>query len=815
MESEPKYSFSRMSSALEPFPSAAGSINLILSTSTPYATRTPMSALFLRANYSFINNGIFKPTQSFPFTYIQIYKIKQRPQTSMFTKNNHRDFFQRKKLVLATQRAETWEWKGLKGTIYSINLYVFVSFFFKAEVQFTILLDLPSAYAKLLSILKNIDILKSSSEGEFKKKNYGTRGREGTMNQQTQEETKNINIFYLSRFYHTKQSVYRRKGSYIIISRPKTSHIFTKKSNIKCVENIQKLPCFSIHNDNNCRERTPQKVPEPSRSYLFSRSRSGTSIHIFYNILGVRKWEFYYYVARFFSYTKEIPIPSFIKQIKINKKNQIRRMLIEYSLYRMFQSVERCAPQQKYTSLIMLIFDFLLNADHDIISSTNYSSIPIQYDPPVPIKCCEFGSPNSSDDRDNCRPIDVSKDPIFHKEGRFCMHFVRSLVASNGCSTGPREQQNQVTSYLDASQVYGSVDKEAQGLRTRSGGLLNESWSGGLLNESQLPSLRHGAFLPRQQCNINHTYEPECFKAGDVCVNEQPALTSMHTLWLRVHNNITRKQAYINPSWDDEILYQETRRIVAALHQQITYREFLPIVLGPEFMQEFQLNVHNQVYDNSYNASVDATITNVFATAAFRFGHTLIAEVFKGMGRNVSLLGNFDKPVVLNDPSTGPTALLQGLSACPTRGSDAFLTPTLVNNLSSIGSAPVGLDLMSLNIQRGRDHGLQPYTEWRKRCLLEPVNSFEDLYKVMDPEAAMVFKQAYKYVEDIDLFPAGLAENNMPGGLLGPTFSCLLGQQFQALKTGDRFWYENQNQPKPFTEEQDIMLRNPCLPGIC
>ncbi|CAL4195361.1 unnamed protein product, partial [Meganyctiphanes norvegica] len=131
------------------------------------------------------------------------------------------------------------------------------------------------------------------------------------------------------------------------------------------------------------------------------------------------------------------------------------------------------------------------------------------------------------------------------------------------------------------------------------------------------------------------------------------------------------------------------------------------------FMREFQLNVRDQEYDNSYDVGVDATITNVFATAAFRFGHTLIDEVFKGMGRHVvTLRGNFDEPVVLNDLSTGHSALLQGLSACPTRGSDAYLTPTLVNHLLSNRNAKVGLDLMALNIQRGRDHGLPPYTEW-------------------------------------------------------------------------------------------------------
>lgn len=116
----------------------------------------------------------------------------------------------------------------------------------------------------------------------------------------------------------------------------------------------------------------------------------------------------------------------------------------------------------------------------------------------------------------------------------------------------------------------------------------------------------------------------------------------------------------------------------------------------------------------------------------------------------------------------------------------------MTNHLFQIPGKKFGLDLIALDIQRGREHGIPGYVKYRDICGLSKIRTFSDLRRVfIKPEVADVMQQLYRSVEDIDLFIAGSSEKSLPGAVVGPTFACIIGEQFRRTKQGDRFWYEN------------------------
>ena len=199
-----------------------------------------------------------------------------------------------------------------------------------------------------------------------------------------------------------------------------------------------------------------------------------------------------------------------------------------------------------------------------------------------------------------------------------CINFVRSVAAPRrSCQPGPLEQINQITHWLDASNVYGSLVPVARSLRQFRDGLMRTTTVDG------------EEFLPIDPEEVCRGKTGKCALAGDLRVNEQPTLGAMHILFLREHNRIARELKELNNHFDDERLYQESRRILTAEWQHIVYNEFLPIVLGKTFMRTFGLLPLTSGFSNDFATNFDPSVTNPFAVAAFRIGHTLITSLIK------------------------------------------------------------------------------------------------------------------------------------------------------------------------------------------
>ena len=304
-----------------------------------------------------------------------------------------------------------------------------------------------------------------------------------------------------------------------------------------------------------------------------------------------------------------------------------------------------------------------------------------------------------------------------------------------------------------------------------------------------------------------------CFVAGDARANENLHLTTMHLLWARQHNRIANELARINPAWNDETLYQETRRIIGAQLQHITYREFLPIIVGDKRMNEQDLRPLMSGYKKRMHdpneLENDPTIANHFATAVFRFAHTLLPGLMKMTDAEKDTPSYIELHKMLFNPYSlyAEDGIRRSVSSATTNVIQRYsthVTSQLTNHLFEDPMAnftvPCGLDLVSLNIQRGRDHGLPGYTVWREYCGLGKVKTFDDLEDYLDHQVLKQISDLYETVDDVDLYTGALAEIPESDSLIGPTFSCLILNQFVRLQKGDRFWYEFVEQPYPFTE---------------
>lgn len=338
---------------------------------------------------------------------------------------------------------------------------------------------------------------------------------------------------------------------------------------------------------------------------------------------------------------------------------------------------------------------------------------------------------------------------------------------------GVREQPNEISAFMDASNVYGFNTERAYALRLLNGtGKLDTSTADN--GEIILP------YNTKRLPNAMST-SPVFSLAGDIRANENIALAGMHTIFVREHNRLCDLIVAENPSLtgQDEMVYQRARRIIAGIQQKITYGEFLPALLGGTF----------STYPG-YNETTNPEIFTEFSTVGYRLGHTMLSENIQ-IGNNSaslrSLADSFFNPSYIQ--ANGVNDIMLGSSLKRMQEIDHIVVEAVRSFLFEAPTPTSMLDLVAINIQRGRDHGVPGYNAFRTAYGLSPIPSFSAL--PMPLAVITALQGMYDSVDDIDPWVGLISENHQPGMAVGPLAAAILTDQFQRVRDGDRFWYQN------------------------
>ncbi|KAL3854991.1 hypothetical protein ACJMK2_014223 [Sinanodonta woodiana] len=437
----------------------------------------------------------------------------------------------------------------------------------------------------------------------------------------------------------------------------------------------------------------------------------------------------------------------------------------------------------------MHVFQWGQFLDHDIISTPVLTGVN-----GVDLSCCETNPLNVN--TDTCATIYVPNGDGFFADGT-CMNVARSVPALDGyCNTqsGPRQQLNKISSYIDGSNVYGSSAAELIKLRNPT--------------SPEYMAVSDGNNLPPNNdtsaCTLTVQGE-SCSIAGDSRVNVVPSLGSYHTLFVQEHNRIVNVLKGLG--WTDpEELFQEARKINIAQIQHITYNEFLSWLLTRKVLLDNGLIITGArtSFFTGYDPTINTDISNDFGIA-YRIGHTWIPSQMK-------LHTDFPETSDISDPDvkpiedtyhnphmlymrgkTGASRMLKWMTESKCPRTDRLMEDGARNKLFLKNG--VSFDLAALNINRGREHGIPPYWKYRRDLCGENIpdpSSWASL-TWQDNVTLALLKSVYQSPMDIDLWTGIITEIPVLA-VVGPTLNCIFLNQFRALRNGDRYWFER---PEP------------------
>ena len=359
-------------------------------------------------------------------------------------------------------------------------------------------------------------------------------------------------------------------------------------------------------------------------------------------------------------------------------------------------------------------------------------------------------------------------DPVFANFSG-ALNFQRSV---RGAVEGREQDErpiNTLSSAVDLAAIYGSDKLRADALRLFKDGKLHVS---------------HGNMLQVNDVGMRNapTNNDKFYLSGDHRANEHPILTSFHTLFVREHNRLCDELKVAFPSWSDDDYFKVARKLNGAVFQKIVYNEFFPTMTG-RYLPPY----------SGFKPWVNPTVSDIFSTAAFRVGHTMVGNGINRRGKGMAEMKSFRMQEMFFRPKDvmkeGIEPFFRGAIYNRAQEVDMFVHDSLRNFLFTGIPEEKGFDLVALNIQRGRDHALPSYNEIRRLFKLKPVRKFRQISR--NPSVQSALATAYGSVDKVEAWAGMVAEDHVAGASMGKTMMRVWKAEFQRLRDGDRFFYQS------------------------
>lgn len=354
-----------------------------------------------------------------------------------------------------------------------------------------------------------------------------------------------------------------------------------------------------------------------------------------------------------------------------------------------------------------------------------------------------------------------------------------------------------ITPFIDLSNVYGDSPEVSDAVR---------AFQAGLLRVDPILLQQTGAEFPPRN-------EDDMFICGDIRCEENTMLLAFHTIFVRNHNLLARQylqQAQqvlgLDVIEDDEFIFQQARVRNIIEFQAVFWDQYLPYLLGRRTFQEL---TGSYQFDPNETPVPDL----VFTTAAFRYGHSGVADDL----RFIDAAGNpVRNPLVFSDSFFNPDPLFEngqdrvgniflGQSSLPHPDLDSRVVDSIRDRLFQ-DQFPPGFDLVARNIERGRDHGIGFFADFRDQLGLEPIECPGDplgCFQQLTGESVVAAEllDLYGTLDRCEMWICGMAEKSFEDSLLGETFTVTIAEGFDRMRQSDRLWFENPQIIEDFTTD--------------